>query len=173
MKLAAAQALFVIMLMIGMNSARAGFDEGVDAYTKNDVQAAIAEWLPMAKAGDVKAQCLIGAMHAIGLGVAQDYNEAVRLYRLAAEQGNTYAQNNLGEMYQNGTGLTQDIVVAYALYTLSSTNNPSDSNKAISNRNSLAEKMDAKKIEAAEALSRTLSNGNIVQTIEHFLKSKD
>ena len=35
-------------------------------------------------------------MYANGEGVAQDYEEAVKWYRLAAEQGDTQAQSGLG-----------------------------------------------------------------------------
>ena len=52
-------------------------------------------------------------MYANGHGVAQDYAEAVRLYRLAADQGLAGAQSNLGVMYANGQGVAQDYVHAY------------------------------------------------------------
>jgi len=41
-------------------------------------------------------------------GVAQDYAEAVRLYRLAAAQGHADAQINLGHMFEYGKGVAQD-----------------------------------------------------------------
>lgn len=43
-----------------------------------------------------------------GLGVDQDYYEAVGWYRLAALQGNAAAQNNLGAMYENECGVAAD-----------------------------------------------------------------
>ena len=49
-------------------------------------------------------------MYYKGEGVAQDYQEAVKWYRLAAEQGDEDAQNNLAVMYQNGTGVAQVVV---------------------------------------------------------------
>ena len=42
-----------------------------------------------------------------GLGVAQDYGEAARLYRLAAEQGYLGGQFMLGIMFLNGVGGVQ------------------------------------------------------------------
>jgi TPR repeat protein len=44
----------------------------------------------------------------LGLGVAQDYDDAVRLFRLAAAQRTASAQNNLGNMFENGTCVAQD-----------------------------------------------------------------
>ena len=47
-------------------------------------------------------------MYANGSGVEQDYDEALRWYRLAAEQRHAEAQLNLGVMYANGSGVEQD-----------------------------------------------------------------
>ena len=61
-----------------------------------------------AEQGDTNAQYNLGWMYDNGTGVAQDYVEAVRLYRLAAEQGHVSAQGYLGAMYANGEGVAQD-----------------------------------------------------------------
>jgi len=53
-----------------------------------------------------------------GRGVAQDYVEAARLYRLAAEQGHVRAQCNLGVMFDCGVGVKQDKAEAVRLYRL-------------------------------------------------------
>ncbi len=59
------------------------------------------------------AQCGLGLMYAEGKGVPQDYQEAVRWYRLSAEQGEAGAQFNLGVMYAKGQGLPKDDVLAH------------------------------------------------------------
>ena len=51
-------------------------------------------------------------------GVPQDYEEAVKWYRLAAEQGYANAQYNLGLMYDNGEGVPQDYAEAVKWYRL-------------------------------------------------------
>jgi uncharacterized protein len=51
-----------------------------------------------------------------GLGVAQNYAEAVRWYRAAAEQGLGQAQVNLGVMYRQGLGVAQDNAEALRWY---------------------------------------------------------
>ena len=48
----------------------------------------------------------------------EDYQEAVRLYRLAVEQGHADAQYNLGGMYVLGKGVLQDDQEAARLYRL-------------------------------------------------------
>ena len=51
-------------------------------------------------------------------GVAQDYAEAARLYRLAAAQGNAGAQSNLGYIFENGNGVAKDRAEAIRWYRL-------------------------------------------------------
>ena len=53
-------------------------------------------------------QARIGLLYRIGQGVAQDYDEAERLWRLAAEQGFADAQSGLGFMYFNGEGVPEN-----------------------------------------------------------------
>jgi TPR repeat protein len=53
-----------------------------------------------------------------GEGVAQDYAEAVRLYRLAAVQGHATAQYNFGYMFENGLGVAQDRAEAIRWFRL-------------------------------------------------------
>jgi len=53
-------------------------------------------------------QYRLGLMYDQGAGVPQDYEEAVKWYRLAADQGDAYAQSNLGAMYCKGEGVPQD-----------------------------------------------------------------
>ncbi|MDP8268381.1 MAG: tetratricopeptide repeat protein [Candidatus Tenebribacter davisii] len=61
-----------------------------------------------AEQGDALAQYILGLYYEDGQGVIQDYEEAVKWYRLAAEQGNAVAQNNLGFCYKDGEGVIQD-----------------------------------------------------------------
>ena len=57
-------------------------------------------------------------MYVNGLGVLQDYKEAVKWYRLAAEQGLAQAQSNLGFMYGKGQGVLQDYVMAHMYFNI-------------------------------------------------------
>ena len=51
-----------------------------------------------------------------GNGVAQDYAEAAKWYRLAAEQGHLKAANNLGSLYYAGDGVLQNYAEAAKLW---------------------------------------------------------
>jgi hypothetical protein len=56
-------------------------------------------------------------MYALGLGVLQDFTQAVYWYRKAADQGYAGAQAILGRMYANGEGVPQDYTqMRYWLY---------------------------------------------------------
>jgi TPR repeat protein len=58
----------------------------------------------------------MGFMHSNGKGVAGNYPEAIRWYRMAAEQGNASALSNLGFMFDHGQGVEQDDARALMYY---------------------------------------------------------
>ena len=70
----------------------------------------------LAEQGDAGAQSYLGYMYRSGLGVEQDYAEAVKWYRKAADQGDGDAQCNLGVMYCSGLGVEQDYAEAVKWY---------------------------------------------------------
>ena len=69
--------------------------------------------------GDADEQYLLGRVYYYGDGVAQDYVEAARWWRLAAEQGQPSAQAMLGYAYAEGHGVAQNDVEAARWYRLS------------------------------------------------------
>ena len=69
-----------------------------------------------AEQGNAVSQFNLGLMYDTGESVTQDYQEAVRWYRLAAAQGYADAQFNLAMMYANGYGVAQDYQEAIRLY---------------------------------------------------------
>jgi len=71
-----------------------------------------------AERGDPKAQSELGYMHVMGEGVLQDYEEAIKWFRLAAEQGLAKAQTSLGKMYYEGLAVLQDYEEAIKWYKL-------------------------------------------------------
>ena len=89
-----------------------GFDEGFAAYQRGDYTTAYREWLPLAQGGHAEAQTRLGAMYHQGEGVAQNYDEALKWFRLAATQGHATAQVFLGTMYLQGEGVPQNYTEA-------------------------------------------------------------
>ena len=136
--------------------AGAGFEEGLAAFYRFDYRTALAEWRPLAEAGDPDAQYQLGIMYYRGEGVVQDYREAAAWYRSAAEQGDTEAQLNLGLMYAQGLGVSQDYVQAYKWFDLAMLygTRADIRSKAFGNRENAASVMTAREIARAEKLVR-------------------
>ena len=91
-------------MLLATSSALAlsGFDKGTSAYKRGDYETALSVFRPLAENGDPKAQSILGMMYNYGEGVAVDYRQSARWYRLAAEQNYGVAQYNLGFIYANG-----------------------------------------------------------------------
>jgi len=94
--------------------ARAGMDEGVQAYQAGDYERSYREFASLAEAGNVAAQYNIAQMYRYGQGVPQDYAAALAWYEKAAEAGLSSAQNNLGHMLAEGKGTAIDYARAVA-----------------------------------------------------------
>jgi len=92
--------------------------DGLAAFENKNYPVALAKFRLAAAQGNASAQVIIGAMFEKGLGVAQDYVEAVRWYRLAAAQGDARAQYNLGGSFNFGKGVVQDYAEAMRWYRL-------------------------------------------------------
>ena len=91
-------------------------DAAIALYEEGKHAEAYESLMPLAEQGDADAQYLIGLMYAEGQGVPQDYEAAIRWYRLATDQGHAKAQFNLGLMYDNGRGVPQDYAQAREWY---------------------------------------------------------
>ncbi len=96
----------------------ADFATGQHAYDSGDYETALAEWQPLAEAGDASGQFGLGLLYANGFGVDLDDTQALRWYGLAAEQGHAQAQCNLAVMYANGWGVPQNDDEAFKWYIL-------------------------------------------------------
>ena len=86
--------LFAILCFLGASSFAAAnpFDDASAAYERGDYVQAMKLFRQLAGNGHQWAQRRVGSMYAEGKGVPQDYQEAVKWYRLAAAQGNVPAQ---------------------------------------------------------------------------------
>lgn len=112
--------LLVMVLVVDSAIAVAGLssDEPYEALQRGDFRLAAGLFYPLAEKGDARAQYNLGLLYASGLGVAHDYQAALKWHRLAAKQGHAGAQNELAQMYTKGQGVTQDYVRAYMWYSI-------------------------------------------------------
>ncbi|MCI0506353.1 MAG: sel1 repeat family protein [Gammaproteobacteria bacterium] len=103
-----------------------GFGESIasaiSAYESSDYRTARREFERMAKQGQAEAQRFLGQMYDKGLGVPQDYGEAVSWYRKAAEQKDSAAQYLLGLKYANGHGVPENHTQAYIWFAIAFNN---------------------------------------------------
>jgi tetratricopeptide (TPR) repeat protein len=99
---------------VQLNSLCAGcfYNRGLVFRLKRDYELAMQDFITASRSADGSTESLaanqIGFMWAWGEGVAQDYGEAMRWFRLAAERGNAVAMNNIGELYAKGQGVSKD-----------------------------------------------------------------
>ncbi len=108
----------VLSLVLSPVSWGADFAKGQAAYNSGDYETAIAEWQPLAEAGDADGQFGMGLLYGNGFGVPLDDTQALKWYGLAADQNHANAQCNLGVMYANGWGVPQSDDEAFKWYIL-------------------------------------------------------
>ncbi len=93
--------------------ARAESHEGLAAYVHGDYVLAARLFRPLADAGDVESQFLLGVISEQGLAGDPDNHAAAVWYLLAAQSGDPVAQLSIGLMYAEGRGLKWDFLEAY------------------------------------------------------------
>jgi uncharacterized protein len=131
---------------------------GEAAYEKGDYAKAARYFRIAAErnnAWSADAQRDLGVMYYNGLGVPQDYTEALKWYRKAAEQGNERALGSLGLMYERGQGVPQDCIQAYMWFNLAaSRSHPGEGREAFAKaRDDLATRMTPAQIGEAQRLA--------------------
>lgn len=108
----------VITLVFSSAGWGADFESGQDAFSAGDYEAAIAEWQPLAEAGDAEGQFGMGLLYTNGFGVPFDNDQGLKWYQLSADQGHGQAQCNLAVMHANGWGVPQSDAEAFKYYSL-------------------------------------------------------
>jgi len=93
--------LSVFMLFAGTAQADA-YSVGYDHAFSGDYKAAYSEWMPLARAGDARAQFNLALIYHGGLLGPVDEAMAVHWYREAAKNGIREAQEYLAVAYEEG-----------------------------------------------------------------------
>ena len=75
---------------------------GLSAFEAKNYAEAFKLLKPIAEEGNAEAQCIIGSMYDLGLGLESNALEAVKWYERSAEQGYGVASNNLGTIFYSG-----------------------------------------------------------------------
>ncbi len=122
--------IICVALFAGL-PAFADFDEGKEAYEKDDYETALRELQPLAEEGHAEAQFYLAKMYDGGNGVAQNYKEGVKWYKLSAEQGVVDAQVVLGAIYATGVGASKDYKESVKWYRLAAEQGNADAQNAM------------------------------------------
>jgi len=130
-----------------------GYEQGVKQYRPDNLAAALNELKPLAEQGNRDAQFNLGSLYYQGLGVSQDYQEAVKWMRRAAEQGHVSAQTTLGTIYARGVQGENEKDYPQALMWFIFAAAQGDPN-AMEFRDSLVVKMTPAEITQAQKLAR-------------------
>jgi len=118
--LVAAALGFPLAALVAGEALAGPFEDAEAAYDAQNYAAALKGLNPLARAGNDKAQYLLGRMYATGRGVTQNYQEALKWYRAAAAKGNGDAQSSIGNLYALGKkGIPRDDKEAVKWYRLS------------------------------------------------------
>jgi hypothetical protein len=127
--------LVFLLMLLGINTARADFNDGVVAYLMGDYEKAYNTMVSLAKTNDKDglAQYYLGMMYLKGQGVAQDYKEAGEWFRKASENRLPQAQYKLANLYTEGKGVPKDYEFAYLWYSTGAAHNHALSKKAVEN----------------------------------------
>ena len=99
------------------------FEEAIETYKAGDYATVFTKLIPLAKAGNIKAQVKLGEMYEnVTLweysNIRDNEAESVKWYKLAAEAGDAEAQFCLGVMYYDGRGVEQDDAEALKCFRL-------------------------------------------------------
>ena len=92
-----------LVAALAASPALADVKAGVDAWSRGDFTAAVAEWLGPAAQGDADAQFNLAQAYKLGRGVKADLAKAEELFGKAAARGHLHASDNYGLLlFQRG-----------------------------------------------------------------------
>ncbi len=108
----------VTTLALAISSSAFGADINLitDALKKGDFSVVKTQLIPLAEAGDARAQYNLGVSYRFGNGVEKDLQKGFSWTLKAAEKGDVRAEVNVASMYVDGAGVTRDIGQAVGWY---------------------------------------------------------
>ncbi|MEX2469068.1 MAG: tetratricopeptide repeat protein [Pseudohongiellaceae bacterium] len=98
-----------LLLLAVASTARADYEDGLDAALGGDYRTALREFTVAAEGGLDLAQFNLAILYFTGRGVDRDLTQAFHWTEMAAQQGHVEAQANLGSLYLTGDGVTRDV----------------------------------------------------------------
>lgn len=144
--------LAIALAAFGVQPAQAGLDEGLAALQANDFLKALDELLPVADAGNARAQAEVAMIYHYGLVAAKNFTKADSYYRRAANQENPDGMIGLAVMNALGQGVAISMTEAYKWLLLARDRLPNgkDRDRVIGALSSFRESMTQGDVETAE-----------------------
>jgi len=134
------------------------FEDTDKAFLRGDYKTVYRRNKPLAELGSAKTQAALCFLYYNGLGVPQDFTEAMKWCRKAADQGNAYGQCGLGFMYDEGRGVQRNLVLAHMWLNLGASRIPTleseRRNNAMKGRDKVADEMTPAQLAEAKRLER-------------------
>ena len=111
------KAILLILFIFSAISNAATMQEGVDLFQEKQYDKAVPIFKEYADKGDLKAQSYLARAYVNGLGIKQNYDEALFWASKAAARNDATSQGIMGYLYLNGYGgLVKDNVKAMSYY---------------------------------------------------------
>ena len=111
---APAQSELALIYLFGLYGETKNYEKAMELLIKAAIPAD--EGVGIYKNGYPPAQHSLGTIYAEGMGVNQNYEEALNWYRMAAAHGYAESQYSLGVMYYKGNGVNRDLKEAASWY---------------------------------------------------------
>lgn len=137
------------------------FSKGLEAYKRKQLDAAQAEFRPLADAGQANAQYYMGIIHL----QRSEILKALAYFKLSAAQGTRSAQYNLGVIFAKGDGVSKDFEEAIKWYALAGEQGHPNAqfNLGVFYRDGLGTTVNGRK--AVEWFTKAAENGNVFAQI--------
>lgn len=75
------------------------FEKGLQAFEEKKYKETLTLLKPLAQEGNSEAQCILGNIYHLGLGINPNIQEAIKWYQKSEKQGYSIAENNLNIIY--------------------------------------------------------------------------
>ena len=107
-RLASSSVLLAVLCVAGIGTARADAQAGLTAFQTGRFSEAYQLWQESARQGDATSALYLGVLYDTGIGVPQNYAQALAWYEQGAQDGSPTAMLNAGLMYDAGRGTVAD-----------------------------------------------------------------
>src|SRR5258707_14164049 len=108
--------LIVALLLassVRADMADAAFRAGLTAFNEGSYARAQEAWVPLARAGDARAQTGLGLLYYSGPGVPRDRGRAAEFFQHPADHGEPTAHLFLAQMYFKSAGAPKSATLAH------------------------------------------------------------